>query len=689
MCVFRLPMTIFAVAFATIAARSQTVPIFRYHAKGAVYSIAGVDPAQGGTTHIPVIIVPIALRFASQEGEVLQAIRTVPELLQSPLFASFSFPGQARTQYVDSILRASFLHADNWHTLLAKSDVLPEVTIQVPPEAGYLLISKKGGQLGIADIGFVQRELFKRVPKHASSLILAVTSNTAYYVEGDATICCTWGAHGTDEATGNSFVLASYLNSAAAIVQARDVQPLTEQIAEFINDPLHDPLVPVEKGESVGNKVPRWRRPASMHPGDQGPCGGGGIATPYFLLEPTDTNRKNNLPYSKPFVVTNGTSTYHVQNVALLPWYLGAGQTFSFPDTTLLNEPARPCANTIATTEINSAPAPRSMPRNGHSLIGYWTGSDRGGTLALEAVSPQWDVVIVAFGVPDHTAPEGTLRFEPPNGMSPVQFKAAVATLKREGRKVLISLGGGGQVFTLDRAASIPVFVSCVTRLLRDYGFDGIDLDFETPSLMLAAGDRDFRHPTTASIVHLIVALRQLRAQLGPSFLISLVPEGPQMVAAHVSYGGQFGSYLPIAYGIRDILTFIDVQDYNTPPLEGLDGEIYQAGSIDYHAAMTELVLQGFRVGGQNLNYPAIRQTRVAVGFYVEETDVPTVTASMRYLIRGERPPAASYALRQLGGYPSMIGAMFWNIDEDRSAGYGFSNVVGPLLHSFTVRPAP
>jgi chitinase len=296
---------------------------------------------------------------------------------------------------------------------------------------------------------------------------------------------------------------------------------------------------------------------------------------------------------------------------------------------------------------------------------------------------------IVAFGVPDHHAPEGTLRFQPPNGTSPDQFKAAIASLKREGRKVLLSLGGGGEFFTLDQAASTPVFVSCVSRIAREYGFDGIDLDFETPSLMLAPGDSDFRHPTTPGIVHLIVGLKQLKAELGSGFLISLVPEGPQMVAGHVSYGGQFGSYLPIAYGIRDILTFIDVQDYNTPPLEGLDGEIYQAGSVDYHAAITELVLQGFRVSGQNLNYPAIPQIRVAVGFYVEETDVPTVTASMEYLIGGARPPGASYALRNSGGYPSMMGAMFWNIDEDRSAGYAFSNVVGPLLHSFTVRPAP
>jgi chitinase len=47
------------------------------------------------------------------------------------------------------------------------------------------------------------------------------------------------------------------------------------------------------------------------------------------------------------------------------------------------------------------------------------------------------------------------------------------------------------------------------------------------------------------------------------------------------------------------MLTFVDVQDYNTPPLEGLDGEIYQLGSVNYDAAMTELLLHGFAVGGR------------------------------------------------------------------------------------------
>jgi hypothetical protein len=40
--------------------------------------------------------------------------------------------------------------------------------------------------------------------------------------------------------------------------------------------------------------------------------------------------------------------------------------------------------------------------------------------------------------------------------------------------------------------------------------------------------------------------------------MISLVPESTQGPAGYVSYGGQFGSYLPIAYAIGDILSFLD-----------------------------------------------------------------------------------------------------------------------------------
>ena len=156
--------------------------------------------------------------------------------------------------------------------------------------------------------------------------------------------------------------------------------------------------------------------------------------------------------------------------------------------------------------------------------------------------------------------------------------------------------------------------------------------------------------------------MRQLREHFGPSFMISLVPEGTQIPAGYPSYGGQFGTYLPIAYAIRDILSFMDVQDYNTPPLEGLDGEIYQAGSVNYHGAMTD---------------------KVAVGFLIGDTTPTEVNEAMDYIITGKAPAGTEYKLRQPAGYPGMIGAMFWTIDADRRGNYEFSNVVGPLLHGY------
>jgi len=328
---------------------------------------------------------------------------------------------------------------------------------------------------------------------------------------------------------------------------------------------------------------------------------------------------------------------------------------------------------------------PFSGSPNGHQLIGYWAGYGRAGSIfPLREISPQWDIIIVAFSTPDKDAPEGTMQFHTPAGLDTAQFKADIAYLKSRGKKVMISLGGGGQHFTLADPNRVPNFVSSVTRIVTEYGFDGIDIDFESPSLSIDPGDTDFKHPTTPSIVNLISALHQLHDHFGPSFMISLVPEGTQIPSGYPSYGGQFGSYLAITYAIRDILSFIDVQDYNTPPLEGLDGEIYQPGSVDYHAAMTELLLHGFNVGGDPKHFfPPMPSNKVAVGFLTGDTPPTTVSQAMDYIITGKAPAGTKYKLRRPSGYPGMIGAMFWTIDADRRGNYNFSNIVGPQLHSY------
>jgi chitinase len=703
-------MKLAGMLLAVVATRSAmaqgTVPTFTHTAAGKMFTLVGGDPAKGGTTTIPTVLAPVRLEFESKKvaGKpfAMDAKGDVPRVLSSPVFAKFAFASGGTTQYGDALLRSTFPKASDWHTLLGKPEVKP-VTVTIPAGYGYVLTSKsEGAAAAVVDIEFLQNEIFKQLPKQDGKLVLAITQNTTFYAMGDATVCCSWGTHGVDRATGNSFVLASYLSKAPSVITDRDVQPLTQQLAQFLKDPLFDPLYQHELYEkhlppasAPGNAV-SWMRPGSIQPGDAGRCGGIRVASTYFQLEPTDTNPKNNFPASKPFVMSGAGSTFHVQNVALLPWYIGAaeplGSTFSFPDTTLLTEVAKPCperrpgaAGFPAPPKPTVEPIPLTGRDNGHRLIGYWSGyGAASSTFALRDVSPQWDYVLVAFATPDHNAPEGTMRFHPPTGMDPEVFKADVKYLQSKGKKVMISLGGGGQHFTLADPKRVPNYVESVTRIVEEFGFDGIDIDFESPSLSIDPGDTDFRHPTTPSIVNLVDALRQLHNHFGKGFMISLVPEGTQIPAGYPSYGGQFGSYLAITYAIKDILSFIDVQDYNTPPLQGLDGEIYQPGTVDYHAAMTELLLHGFDVGRDpKYFFPPLPAKQVAVGFLTGDTTSGIVDQAMDFIITGKAPAGARYRLRRPGGYPEMIGAMFWTIDADRRGNYNFSNSVGPLLHGY------
>ena len=666
-----------------------TVPTFTRTIAGTSYTLAGQDPANSGTTTIPTILVPITLKFEGAKSGQTDAAQDVPRILKSPIFNSFAFGAGEKTQYADGLLRATFPANATGHTYLGKPEIKP-LTITIPPGYGYLLHSKKDhATFAVIDVMFLEKQIFQQIPRQDGKLVIAVTHNATYYTDNDATVCCTWGMHGIDAATGNSFVLSSYLRDAPAIVEDRDIQPLTQQLAEFINDPLHDPETYFRTPTAAGNFFPAWLRP-----GEEGECGGAGVGSNYFLLEPTNTNPTNSFPVSTPFSANSAGFTYHLANVATLHWYLGtateSAHAYSFPAADALTAAAQPCPDRRHRTADSTAPttapiSPAGSP-NGHQLIGYWTGSRFGGgaAFALRDVSPQWDVIIVAFAPPAPNAPEGTLEFRPPVGITPDQLKADIAYLKTHGKKVMLSLGGGGKYFTLDNPQNIPNFVSSLTTIISDYGFDGVDIDFESPSLVIAPGDTDFQHPTTPSIVNLISGLRQLHDHFGPSFMISLVPEGTQIPGGYPSYGGQFGSYLPLIHGLRDILSFVDVQDYNTPPLQGLDGEIYQSHSINYHGAMTELLLRGFNVGGDSRHFfPGLPADKVAVGFLTGYTTPEVVSQSMTYIITGKTPPDTTYKLHQRGGYPDMIGAMFWTIDDDRRENYKYSNLVGPQLHSY------
>ncbi len=683
-----LCLFLFALLLPPALQAQGAVPVFHYTAGRHAYTFAGKSPARGGTTKISTVLVPVTITFPHRGNSVPVVLHASPDVravLHSPVFANFQYPSGGDTQYADALLRSTVPHASSWHTMLEQPQIVP-VTVSIPPADGYTLYSRSTGRrMAVVDLKFLARAVLRQLPPVHGRLVIAFTHNTTYYADHDATICCSWGTHGVDPKTGDSFVLSTYLHHAPAILKDHDIQPLTQQIAEFVYDPHHNPFYPGRFSTQPGNHFPAWRRSAT------GWCAGEGAGSNYFQLEPTDTNLKNDFPASLGFGLRSGSHTYHVENVPLLAWYVNAHKLrppYSFPNPGALSAPATPCTSHAKQPSVSAAGQPVALPGktprpSAHWLVGYWVPrAPNGKRLPLRDVSPQWNVVIVSFAPPAPHAPEGDLHYVPPRGVSPAQFKAEIDFLKRRGQKVMISLGGGGQFVRLEKPSAVREFVQSVEKIVTRWGFQGIDMDFETPSLEIAPGDSDFRHPTTPSILHLIAALKQLHRHFGPKFMISLVPEGTQVPAGFDTYGGQFGSYLPIVHALRNILTFVDVQEYNTPPLEGLDGEIYQVHTVGYYAAMTELLLHGFPVAGNPGEYfRGLPADKVVTGYLVNYADPGRVSQSLHYLISGHRPADTRYRLRKPGGYPHFRGAMFWNIDGDWVDHSKYSNLIGPQLH--------
>ena len=66
---------------------------------------------------------------------------------------------------------------------------------------------------------------------------------------------------------------------------------------------------------------------------------------------------------------------------------------------------------------------------------------------------------------------------------------------------------------------------------------------------------------------------------------------------------------------MRNDLTLLHVQDYNSGPIMGLDNQYHTMGAHDFHVAMTDMLLAGFPIAGDPDNvFPALRQDQVAIG---------------------------------------------------------------------------
>ncbi|WSC80136.1 glycoside hydrolase family 18 protein [Streptomyces virginiae] len=360
----------------------------------------------------------------------------------------------------------------------------------------------------------------------------------------------------------------------------------------------------------------------------------------------------------------------------------------------------RVSAVNAAGTSPQSAPATATTPGGGgggggglpaHALVGYLHASFANGSgyVRMADVPASWDVINLAFGEPTSVT-SGDIRFrlcpvaECPNVESEAEFKAAVKAKQAAGKKVLISIGGQNGQVQLASTAARDTFVSSVSKIIDEYGLDGLDIDFEGHSLSLATGDTDFRAPTTPVIVNLVSAVKTLKAKYGPGFVLTMAPETFFVQLGYQYYGSgpwggqdpRAGAYLPVIHALRDDLTLLHVQDYNSGSIMGLDNQYHSMGGADFHIAMTDMLLTGFPVAGNAARvFPALRPDQVAIGLPATtdagngHTSPTEVTKALNCLTK--KTDCGTY--RTHGTWPGLRGLMTWSINWDRFGGWEFS----------------
>ena len=429
--------------------------------------------------------------------------------------------------------------------------------------------------------------------------------------------------------------------------------------------------------------------------------GGTTPGTPATPGNPTATATSSSITLSWPaasgatgYRVYEGTSLRAtVSSTSATVSGLGACETHTYTVAAYntAGESARSAPVTATTAGCQQADLPR------HALVGYLHASFANGSgyIRMADVPAAWDIIELAFGEPTSVT-SGDIRFtqcsvaECPNVESEAEFIAAIRAKQAQGKKVVISIGGANGQVQLTTTAARDKFVQSVSAIIDKYGLDGLDIDFEGHSLYLNAGDSDFRNPTTPVIVNLISALRTLKSRYGSKFVLTMAPETFFVQVGYQFYGGtsggdnRTGSYLPVIHALRDSLTVLQVQNYNSGPVMGLDNQYHNMGGADFPIAMGDMLKAGFPVANTGQTFPGLRDDQIAVGLpaavsagngYIAPT---TVQQALNCLARNQN--CGGYTLRG-GASPAIRGLMTWSINWDRYYGWEFQNSHRPFLN--------
>ncbi|MEU3054560.1 chitinase [Streptomyces griseus] len=322
---------------------------------------------------------------------------------------------------------------------------------------------------------------------------------------------------------------------------------------------------------------------------------------------------------------------------------------FSVSATNAAGESVKSAAISARTAKEGTGPGPGpAVPK--HAVTGYWQNFNNGAAVQkLSDVPADYDIIAVSFA--DATPTQGSVTFNLDtaglNGYTEAQFRSDIKAKQAAGKNVIISIGGELGTVRVDNDASATAFANSVYALMQDYGFNGVDIDLENG----------------LNATYMTKALRQLSAKAGSGLVITMAPQTIDMQSTS-------GEYFKTALNVKDILTVVNMQYYNSGSMLGCDGKVYSQGSVDFLTALACIQLEGGLDPSQvGIGVPA--STRGAGSGYVAPS---IVNAALDCLTKGTN----CGSFKPSKTYPSLRGAMTWSTNWDATASFAWSKAVGP-----------
>ncbi len=267
-----------------------------------------------------------------------------------------------------------------------------------------------------------------------------------------------------------------------------------------------------------------------------------------------------------------------------------------------------------------------------------------------------YDIIAVSFA--DATTTPGGISFtlDPKlstalGGYTDADFKADIAAKHAAGKKVVLSVGGQNGAISVANSTAATTFANNAYALIQQYGFDGVDIDLENG----------------VDATYMAQSLHTLAGKVGSGFVLTMAPETIGMYSTA-------GNYFQLALNVKDILTVVNTQFYNSGSMNGCDGKVYSQGTIDFITAQVCTHIQGgLRPDQIGIGVPA--STKGAGSGYVSST---VVNNALDCLATGNHcgtfvPPAK---------WPTIRGAMTWSTNWDAANNNDFSNNVGSYVHN-------